>query len=244
VIAAVLTDDVVAVTFDELPLDEERALRALHPEEEALVATASPKRRAEFAAARACAHEALRRLGRPAVPVLRGGRGMPLFPPGVVGTLTHCAGLRAAALADSGRVRSLGVDVEVHAALPDRVLDTVSLPEEARWARAALADEPRVRWDTLLFTAKEATYKAWYPLTRRWLGFADARITVVPEHVDAAGARGRFRSEVLVDPTAVDGGPPLVELHGRWAVRGDHVASGIVLGTDDAARGADDSVER
>lgn len=225
----VLPDDVVAVTFDEVDLSDEGALAALHPVEAEQIASAVESRRIEFAAARACAREAMLRLGVPAGPVVRGGRGMPVWPAGVVGTLTHTEGLRAAALAPAGAVRSLGMDVEPHGPLPDGVLDAVSLPEEAAWVRAAAGDSPEIHWDRVLFTAKEATYKAWFPLTRRWLGFADARITLRPTLVAAGHAEGDLRSRILVDPHAADGGPDLVELRGRWIVRDGYVVSAIVL---------------
>ena len=228
-IERILPEDVVSVTFDHVALDDEGAWQALHPAERQLVATASPKRRTEFAAARVCAHEALRRLDRPVTPILRGGRGMPLFPEGVVGSLTHCPGLRAAALAESGRVRSLGLDVEAHHPLPDGVLETIALPEEADWIRTALTAEPALRWDMLLFTAKEATYKAWYPLTRRWLGFAEARLTLRLRTTGRGWAEGELTSQILVDPRAVDGGEPLEQLHGKWVMWGEHIASAIVL---------------
>lgn len=227
-----LPHDVVTVTFDELDLDEAAALAALHPVEVEQIGGAVEKRRVEFAAARACAREAMTRLGVPTGPIVRGGRGMPVWPPGVVGTLTHTDGLRAAALAPTDRVRSLGLDVEPHGPLSDGVLDAVSLPEEAAWVRAARAEVGSVHWDRLLFTAKEATYKAWFPLTRRWLGFADARITLVPDGTiddDDEVVSGSLRSQILIDPSASDGGPDLVEFRGRWTVREGYVASAIVL---------------
>ena len=71
----------------------------LFPEEEALVARSVDKRRREFTTARRCAREALARLGVPPAPILPGERGAPRWPAGVVGSMTHCAGYRAAAVA-------------------------------------------------------------------------------------------------------------------------------------------------
>lgn len=225
----VLPADVVSVTFDETGMDERGALEALHPVEAEQIGAAARTRRIEFAAARACAREAMTRLGVPVGPVVRGGRGMPVWPAGVVGTLTHTDGLRAAALGPVTTVRSIGLDVEPHGPLPDGVLEAVSLPEEAAWVRAVREEIPAIHWDRVLFTAKEATYKAWFPLTRRWLGFADAHITVTTSHAEDESALGVLRTRILVDPHASDGGPDLTELHGRWAVRDGYVASAIVL---------------
>jgi 4'-phosphopantetheinyl transferase EntD len=43
-------------------------------------------------------------------------------------------------------------------------------------AGRAVAERPEVYWDRVLFCIKESTYKAWFPLTHRWLGFEDASV--------------------------------------------------------------------
>ncbi|MFD4180705.1 4'-phosphopantetheinyl transferase Npt [Rhodococcus sp. NPDC058514] len=186
-----------------------------HPQEEALVARAVDKRRREFTSARHCARVAMGKLGMEPAPILKGERGVPLFPRGVVGSLTHCDGYRGAVLGYSMQVRSVGIDAEPHGPLPDGVLDAVSLPEE-RTAIAA-SDEGAVHWDRLLFCAKEATYKAWFPLTGRWLGFEDAHITFTLADAAAGAASGTFHSKLLVPGETVSG-PPLASFDGRWMV--------------------------
>jgi 4'-phosphopantetheinyl transferase EntD len=192
------------------------------PEEEALIAKAVPKRRHEFTTVRHCARQALVDLGVEPVPILKGDKGEPCWPAGVVGSLTHCEGFRGAAVGRAGEVRSVGIDAEPHDVLPHGVLDAISLPVE----RSELAALPAgVHWDRVLFCAKEATYKAWFPLTHRWLGFEDAHITF---DVDADGRAGAFTSEILIDPAA-EAGPPLTSLAGRWAVRDGLALTAIVL---------------
>ena len=73
----------------------------------------------------------------------------------------------------SAAVRSVGIDAEPHGVLPGGVLDAISPPAERGEIGALPAG---LHWDHL-FCAKEATYKAWFPLTERWLGFEDAHIT-------------------------------------------------------------------
>ena len=161
------------------------------PEEEPLIAKSVAKRRNEFITVRYCAREALGELGVQPVPILKGEKGEPCWPDGIVGSLTHCEGYRGAAVARLGEVRSVGIDAEPHDGLPKGVLDAVSLPAE----RAALQAMPTaLHWDRILFCAKEATYKAWFPLTRRWLGFEDAHITF---DVDDTGTSGVFESRIL-----------------------------------------------
>ncbi|OBG38676.1 4'-phosphopantetheinyl transferase [Mycolicibacter heraklionensis] len=191
------------------------------PEEELLVARSVAKRRNEFITARYCARLALEELGQPPVPILKGDKGEPTWPAGVVGSLTHCAGFRGAVVGRSGDVRSVGIDAEPHDVLPDGVLKAVSLPVE----RDELAALPQDRhWDRILFCAKEATYKVWFPLTRRWLGFEDAHITFTL----TGETSGAFVSRILIDPAALSG-PPLTELRGRWSVAGGLVLTAIVL---------------
>lgn len=187
------------------------------PEEEPLIERSVAKRRNEFVTVRHCARLALQELGQQPVPILKGEKGEPCWPAGVVGSLTHCQGFRGAVVAHQQGVRSVGIDAEPHDVLPDGVLDAVSLPAE-RSEFAALPND--LHWDRILFCAKEATYKAWFPLTRRWLGFEDAHIVF--------GADGSFVSEILIDPAALSG-PPVTTLHGRWSVTGGLVLTAIVL---------------
>jgi 4'-phosphopantetheinyl transferase EntD len=184
----------------------------LFPEEQALVAGAAVKRRLEFTTARHCARRALDALGVPAAPLLPGERGAPRWPDGVVGSITHCPGYRAAAVARASQLLALGLDAEPDAPLPDGVLPRVTIPSERARLRALTAAAPGTSWDRLLFSAKEATYKAWYPLTGRWLGFEDADVTVDP-------AGGTFQVRLLVPGPVVDG-TPLTAFRGRWLAEG------------------------
>ncbi|SEC24489.1 4'-phosphopantetheinyl transferase [Streptomyces sp. TLI_105] len=149
----------------------------LFAEEEALMARATPGRRCEFATARLCAHRALAALGVTAAPLLRGRRGAPAWPAGTVGSITHCAGYRGAAVASATRFLGLGIDAEPHAPLPSGVREEVVCgPEEAR-LRELAARRPDIAWDRLLFSAKESVYKAWSGYGGAWLGFEDAEVS-------------------------------------------------------------------
>jgi 4'-phosphopantetheinyl transferase EntD len=162
------------------------------PEEESLMEGAVAVRRAEFATARACAREALRKLGLPPGPILRGAKREPLWPTGIVGSITHCTGYRAAAVARADQVLTIGIDAEPHAAIEARVTARVLDDEERAWIASAPAG---VHWDRLIFSAKESVYKAWFPLARRWLGFEEARLAIDP-------GTGVFEARLLVEPPA------------------------------------------
>ena len=150
----------------------------MFPAEAAAVANAVASRRREFATARCCARRALARIGMPPIPIVPDPDGAPRWPTGVVGSITHCAGYRAAAVARSSDLLGLGIDAEPHAAVPAEALDLIARDEE-RERLLALADErPNLHWDRILFSAKEAVFKAWFPLTGSWLDFEDVSITL------------------------------------------------------------------
>ena len=190
------------------------------PEEAAVVARAVDKRRREFGTVRHCARRAMAELGLPPAPLLPGERREPRWPDGVVGSLTHCAGYRAAAVAHAAEVRSVGIDAEPHGPLPDGVLDSVARPEELPRLAALATARPGTHWDRLLFSAKESVYKVWFPLARRWLGFDDASLTLDPG--------GGFEVELRVPGPIVDGAE-LTALRGRWLVEDGLVVTAICL---------------
>lgn len=192
------------------------------PEEEPLIAKSVAKRRNEFITVRHCARIALGELGVAPAPILKGGKGEPRWPDGVVGSLTHCTGYRGAVVGRGAAVRSVGIDAEPHDVLPKGVLDAISLPAERAELPAVMP--AGLHWDRILFCAKEATYKAWFPLAERWLGFEDAHITFTAD----SATTGRFVSRILIDPAALSG-PPLTSLAGRWSVDRGLVLTAIVL---------------
>jgi 4'-phosphopantetheinyl transferase EntD len=192
----------------------------LFPEEEALVARATEKRRQEFATGRECAREALAALGVGKVPILRGYRGAPQWPDGITGSITHCAGYCAAAVARTRDLAAIGLDAEPNDALPGGVLELISQPAERARLRDLAATSREISWDRLLFCAKEAVYKAWFPLTGRWLGFADADITI-----NAADAT--FTARLLVSaPAGVALGDGFT---GRWLARDGFILTAVAV---------------
>jgi 4'-phosphopantetheinyl transferase EntD len=189
----------------------------LHPEERRCLGNADDKRTREFVTGRACARFALAKLGLPATAIGHGPGSEPLWPSGVVGSLTHCAGFRACAVARSADAWSLGIDAEPNAPLPSVVLSDVIFGHERGLPHVAGG----VHLDRLIFSAKEAVYKAWYPLTRRWLSFGDVSVSLdLPEET--------FSAHVLV-PDQPRGGSAELELHGRWSMVNDVICTSLVL---------------
>jgi 4'-phosphopantetheinyl transferase EntD len=196
----------------------------LFAEEEVLLESAIDKRRREFATGRMCARAALRRLGYPPSAILRGSRGEPLWPEGVVGSITHCDGYRAAAVARSSEILTIGIDAEPHERLPDGVLGQIARAEELARLRRLCSEMPQLHWDRLLFSAKESVYKACYPLSRRWLDFEQVSIAF-------DSSRRTFLARLsTAGPTLVD--VPLRELPGRWLVEEGIGLTAIVVSAE------------
>ncbi|WTT03812.1 4'-phosphopantetheinyl transferase superfamily protein [Streptomyces sp. NBC_00090] len=203
-------------TFGDAPVS------SLFPEEAAVVANAAEVRRREFATVRSCARTALGRLGEPPAPLLPGLRGAPGWPAGIVGTMTHCTGYRAAAVARSSDVVSLGMDAERNEPLPNEgVLDLVTLPAERTRLTQLTADRPEICWDRLVFSAKESVYKTWFPLTHTFLDFLECDVTVHP-------ATGTFTARLLV-PGPLVSGTRLPTFKGTWRATNSLLLTAITL---------------
>lgn len=215
-IEELLPPEAVAVDTREELLDIE-----LFPQERVALGQAVEKRRREFITARACARAALERLGLPPSPIATGERGEPLWPAGVVGSITHCAAYRACAVARVDELAGVGIDAEPHAPLPAGVIGQIARSEELPLLARLAREEPAVHWDRLLFCAKEAVYKVWFPIARCWLGFEDAVLEIDPT--------GRtFDARLLVRWPAAGAGFSQV-LRGRWLVRDGLLLAAIAL---------------
>jgi len=82
-------------------------------------------------------------------------------------------------VARGSEVECLGIDAEPHLPLPEGVLAAISPHAERARLRKAF-DGAKTHWDRLLFCAKEAIYKAWYPRTGIPLDFADVALDFDP----------------------------------------------------------------
>lgn len=151
-----------------------------------------------------------------------------MWPDGVVGSITHCEGYRAAAAAHAVRVAALGIDAEPDQPLPRGVLMIVSSSaerERLRWL------PPAVCWDRLLFSAKESIYKAWFPLTGRYLDFAEVDLVIRCDSTPRAasiGTCGTFSGRLLVPGPALQG-RRLTAFDGTWMAAHGRVLTAVVV---------------
>ncbi|WP_208012473.1 4'-phosphopantetheinyl transferase family protein [Cellulomonas shaoxiangyii] len=188
-----------------------RPVGALRGVERALVLGAVPGRTREVTTARHCARVALAALGAPVAPVPRDVRGAPVWPAGVVGSLTHCRGYRAAVVARSVDLAAVGLDAERLRTLADATRDAVVRPDERGQTAVGVA---AAHVPVLLFSAKEAVYKAWCGHGGEPIRLADVRVVL------GAGA-------LLATVHARGGGAP-TRYRGSWAVQDDLVVTSAV----------------
>ena len=151
----------------------------LEPAEEFILSPqAAPAVRSLFKAGRSAARRGLAQLGLPSQAILRNEDRSPAWPKGIVGSITHTQGCAIAVVAHSSEVQGLGIDIE----LLDRkvslnLVQKFAIPHEAEWVSASTDDEDQ-RWRLLrLLSAKEATFKTFYPLEKVDLGFLDVELT-------------------------------------------------------------------
>jgi len=206
--------------------DSRDASAELLPGEVELVANAVPKRQLEFANGRECARRALGQLGVARQALLMAPTREPLWPEGIVGSLTHTNGLCAAVAARASQYRGLGVDVEPALPLPENLLSRICRDEEIARLGAFRALSAGVA-ARLVFSAKEALYKCQFPVTRSFLGFEEVTVELEED--------GRFSARVLL-PLPELASTPI--LPGRWSCRDGFLLTAVWFANDSFARSA------
>src|SRR3989440_895882 len=159
---------------------------SVFPDESVVIRNALEKRRREFRAGRACARLALAALGIHDVSIPSGPRREPLWPPGIVGSITHCRGYVAAAVVSSEHLTALGIDAEERGAVGSDLESLLCTPVEAQRHRGC----EHASWRTLLFSAKESVFKALYPLRHLELEFPHLEVVLEPFGEPEPGERG------------------------------------------------------
>ena len=147
-------------------------------------------RLADFGTGRVCAHEALCALGIPATTIGVGEGREPLWPNGVVGSISHCRGIAAAAVSNDLNCLGLGLDIEPVSALERDVVRLICTDAEIAWIDEVCCKRPAVltrcfaeiedyqsaHLACLLFSIKEAIFKCYFPVYRHWFEFRQATV--------------------------------------------------------------------
>lgn len=145
---------------------------ALLPEELVAFAGSVIKVRRASGAARIVARTLLSRFGKAPCPIPKSTAGMPVWPAGIVGSLAHESKVAIAAMAKQDEFLGVGADIEPAEPLDPDLLNIVATVKE----RERIQDDPyRGR---LLFSVKEAIYKAVYPLDGTFLDHHDVEVSL------------------------------------------------------------------
>lgn len=180
------------------------------------------KRQLEFRAGRYCARAALVELGHgPMVPP-RGESGVPLWPAGVVGSITHTDGYARAAVASTDQATAIGIDTERIISPRRAALVAATIAAESEIETAMRAGLSRCEAVTLAFSAKESVFKCLHGLVGRRFGFADARLG----HVDCDART--YTMELVRDLS--DRCPAGLVLAGRFLMEPELLHTGLLLG--------------
>lgn len=177
------------------------------------------KRIQDFTAGRACAHRALSELGVTDFSLLSASDRAPIWPPSIVGSITHTEGYRAAVVAYKRDLCSIGVDCESVAAVDRDLWSRICHPVELE-RLAQLDDSRSQQLAALIFATKEAFYKCQYPLTKQWVGFEDVVIEPATWPADSGTFRVLPQKPLGLDSALVASLPGRFVFRDRWVIAG------------------------
>ena len=141
---------------------------------DAVINTATSRQR-EYIAGRVLAREVLGRLGVDAQTIASGPKREPLWPTGIVGSISHNELFCAVVVAQNSVVTSVGIDIETTGRI-DRPLWGHLFTAEETEHLLQLEPAAQSRQATVFFSIKEAFYKYQFPITHAWVGFKDVTV--------------------------------------------------------------------
>ena len=171
------------------------------------IARAVPDRKAEFAAGRMAARRALAGLGLPPDSIPMGPDRAPVWPRSVVGSISHTKGACLAIAGHMQQIRSVGLDLEGDAPLDPALIPEICLDAEL----AGVPPEARPVLAKRIFSAKEAAYKAHYPVVRRVFGFHGLQVDLdrgharFTDHPEVAAIPPESRADLALRQVCCDG---------------------------------------
>jgi len=136
------------------------------------LANAAIARRNEFISGRRCARIALAHIGQASCALPADPDGLPIWPSATMGSITHSRGLCCAVAASADKMMHLGIDLEKTTRLSARAMERVVHPLE----EATVGEDQAL--GSLLFSAKEAFYKAQFPAWGAQPNFKDLALQI------------------------------------------------------------------
>jgi 4'-phosphopantetheinyl transferase EntD len=197
----------------------------LLPEEAAHLGRSVPKRAQEFAAGRLCARRALSEFSVQDFALRVAADRRPIWPDGIVGSITHTTDFCAAAVAERRNMLSIGLDCEVVGSVSAEIHSTICLELERNWI-SSLPAAHQAAAVTMIFSAKEAFYKCQSPVTGEWLDFHDLQIEPIAWGESRSAFRLSATRRIAIAESAV------MPILGEYLIWDRYVATGISLPAD------------
>ncbi|WP_419236979.1 4'-phosphopantetheinyl transferase family protein (plasmid) [Photobacterium leiognathi subsp. mandapamensis] len=142
---------------------------------------ATTKRQAEYFAGRLAAQRALQALACHTHEVPMGEDRLPQWPSGYRGSISHTQGLAVAVVCHRHHYQAVGIDTETVFTADQCTKLTKAIVSAVEWHDITQSgcDLSSPQLITLMFSAKEALYKALYPQTLQFQDFGAAKLTKV-----------------------------------------------------------------
>lgn len=130
-------------------------------------------RRADYLAGRVCAQAALTLIQKGTESVATGLGGEPLWPEGVVGSVSHSVSLAAASVTADAHVFAIGLDIQAPASRSAKIslCNIASIRADLGRISLPLNSEIKPILPELLFSARESFFKAFYPVKKLRIGY-------------------------------------------------------------------------
>ena len=188
------------------------------------IAKSVTKRQAEYLAGRLCARSILAEHGYHQFDVATGKHREPIWPQGIVGSITHHGKLAAAICYPDCNILGIGIDLAdvVDAGAGDALLQLVVSASELALLRSSVDELGLHHLLTLVFSVKESFFKAAFPQVREYFGFDAVQVI----HVDAAAGRIAFRCATTLSARLLQGS--VHTAHFEW-VGADTLLTAVVL---------------
>jgi 4'-phosphopantetheinyl transferase EntD len=152
-------------------------VEVLLKDEKSLIQNLSEERILDFSTGRFCARRALLKLGIANFPIVIGDNKNPVWPDGIVGSISHCEVLTGALVAKKKHKISLGLDIEIIGRVTKDLWNLVFTKNELNYLQT-LTDSDKLIMSTLIFSVKEAFYKFQHPVTGLFLEFLDVEVVI------------------------------------------------------------------
>lgn len=182
----------------------------LFASEAAALEPMAERRQRGFSSGRHCAHLAQQTLGLTPEPIGRADR-IPIWPSSSVGSITHTNAVAAAVA--STRLTSVGIDLEVAGRVEEKLYRMLFTASETSRLSNYEFDAA-----TVAFSAKEAGYKAIYPLGQKFIGFKEAEIELGDQHTFSITYLGSHAPNQALE-----------QGWGYWRIHDDHVLTVFVI---------------